>query len=356
MKRLDSVDKIRILETQETFEEICRKFSDMQIRVKGNEITVEGDPGDLNKAFVQILEEYDSIQPGKFKHYKSQEFVNFVNSKAIKKHVQDNLNKKQFKGKWEVNSSEIVVFSVEGSEDPHSVCREILNLITVERIPIAEDVLNIFDSKDWKTFKDSIKRNIKDKVDIVTTETPEVIVLGIQEIKNIVKDVKSWIDDRTIKEKFVQCDPLNIEFICKCWKQDDFSDIESTGVKLSVKTDGILISGTSKNIEAAESELETRLKQICRKSKTLERTAICDVIVAAKGQGTLKDIEEESRCLVKLPGELEGDSFIDLYDTDQSGPAQIDEKGDSGMYMSHIMRKHALCLCEQQRGRSACAV
>ena len=330
MKRLESVDKIRILETQGTFEEVCTKFADMQIRVRGNEVIVEGDPGDLKTAFVQILEEYDSIQPGKYKHYKSKEFVNFVNSKAIKKHVQDNLNRKQFKGRWEINSKDIVVFSAEGSDDPHSLCREILNLVNEERIPIDEDVLHIFDAKDWKTFKDTAKRNSKDKLDIALTETPEVIILGIQDIKGVVKDVKSWIDDRTIKEKFIRCDPVNIEFICKCWKQDDFSDIENTCVKLSVKKDGILISGTSKDIEAAESELETRLKQFCRKSKTLERTAICDVIMAAKGQGTLKDIEEESRCLLKLPGELEGESFIDLYDTDHTGPAQVDEKGDSG--------------------------
>ena len=329
-KRLESVDKIRILETQGTFEDVCTKFTNMLIRVRGNEVIVEGDPGDLDAAFVQILEEYDSIQPGKYKHYKSKEFVNFVNSKAIKKHVQDNLSRKQFKGRWEINSTEIVVFSAEGSDDPNSLCREILNLVNEERIPIDEDELHIFSAKDWKTFKDTAKTNSKDKLDITLTETPEVIILGIKDIKGVVKDVKSWIDSRTIKEKFIRCDPANIEFICKCWEPDDFSDIKNTGVKLSVKKDGILISGTSKDTKAAESELETKLKRLCRKTKTLERTAVCDVIVAAKGQGFLKDIEKKSRCLLKLPGELEGESFIDQYDTDQTGPAQVDEKGDSG--------------------------
>ena len=336
MKRLESVDKIQILETQGTFDEVCTKFSDMQIRVKGNDVIVEGDPGDLNKAFVKIFEAYESIEPGKYKHYKSTEFVDFVNSKAIKKHVQDNLNRKKFKGKWEINSSDIVVFSAEGSDDPHSLCKEILNLVNEERIHVDKNVLHIFDAKDWKTFKDTVKRTYKDKVDIALTETPEVIILGIQDIKDVVKDVKSWIDDRTIKERFVKCDPVNIEFICKCWKQDDFSDIEKNGVKLRVKKDGILVSGTMKDLENAESELETRLKQICRKTKTLERTAVCDVIMTAKGQGTLKDIEEESRCLIKLPGELEGESFIDLYDTDQTAPAQVDEKGDSGKYVRNF--------------------
>ena len=329
-KRLESVDKIRILETQGTFEDVCTKFTNMLIRVRGNEVIVEGDPADLDAAFVQILEEYDSIKSGKYKHYKSKEFVNFVNSKAIRKDVQDNLNRKQFKGGWEINSTEIVVFSAEGSDDPHSLCREILNLVNEGIIPIDEDMLHIFYAKDWKTFKDTAKRNSKDKLDIALTETPEVIVIGMQDIKGVVKDIKSWIDSKTIKEKFIRCNSLKIEFICKCWEPDDFSDIENTGVKLSVKKDGILISGTSKDTEAAERELDTRLKRICKKTKTLEKTAICDVIVGAKGQGTLKDIEKQSRCLLKLPGELEGESVIDLYDTDHTGTAQIDVKGDSG--------------------------
>lgn len=332
MRCIDSVDKIRILESQGTFEEICRQFSDMLIHVKGNEVTVEGNPEDLCKAFMNIFEECDSVQPGKYKHYRSQEFVSFISSKTIKKLVQDNLNRKQFKGRWEVNSSEIVVFSAEGSADPNSLCKEILNLVSEERIPITEGLVSILESKDWKTFRDGLKRTCKDKFDIVTTKTPEVIVLGMQEIKNIVKEVKSWIDDRTVKEKFLKCDPLTIEFMCKCWKTKDFNEIEETGVKINVRQDGILITGVSRAVTAAENELETRFKQTCKKVKTLERTAIFDVILTAKRQGMLNAIEDESKCLVKLPGELDGDlSFIDLFDSDQVAEAQIDEKGDNGM-------------------------
>lgn len=234
MKRLHSVDKVIILETQGTFEEICSNFNDMLIRVKGNEVTVEGNPQDIKQAFVQIFEECESIQPGKYKHYKSQEFVNFVNSKTIKKFIQDNLDKKKFKGKWEVNSSEIVVLAADNG-DPNCICGEILNLVYEERIPIGEELLGIVQSKEWKTFTDGIKRTNKDKIEIGISETPEVIVLGIQDVTNIVEKVDSWIEDRAMKDKFIKCDPLTIEFICKCWKEDDFSDIERSGAKVTTK-------------------------------------------------------------------------------------------------------------------------
>lgn len=329
MKRINSVDKIKILETQGTFEEICNKFSDMVIQVKGNDVTVEGNPADISSAFVQIFEECESIQPGKFKHYKSQEFVNFVNSKSTKKFIQDNLDKKQFKGRWEVNSSEIVVFVTDGA-DPSNICKEIVNLVSEKRIPIALDLIDIVKSRDWKTFTNGIKTKSKDKIDIVTTDKPEVIILGIQEIKGIVKDVTSWIDDRTVKESFIKCDPLNIEFVCKCWKEDDFNDIESTGVKLSINENGILISGNSKQIRAAEDELEKRLKQICKAVKKLEKTAVCDVIHSAKMKGTLAEIEDKARCLIKLPGDMDGDSSFVMIDRNQTEEIKMNERGDSG--------------------------
>ena len=234
MKRMTSIDKVKILETQGTFDEICRKFPDMQIHVKGTEVTVEGNPEDLKDAFVEIFEECDSIQQGKFKHYKLKAFVDFVNRSAIKKHIQDNLNKKQFKGRWEINSTEIVVFTAD-SGDSHSLCKEILNLVNEERIPIDEEQSDILDSSNWKTFTNDKKRTFRDKVDILTTETPEIVVLGVQDLKNLVKEITNWIDDRVIKEKFLKCDPFNVEFISKHWQDKDYSDIEKSGVKITVK-------------------------------------------------------------------------------------------------------------------------
>ena len=92
---------------------------------------------------------------------------------------------------------------------------------------------------------------------------------------------------------------------------------------------GILISGTSKNIQSTELELEKRLKQICKKVQKFERTAVCDVILSAKRNGTLDEIESKSRCLVKLPVEMDGEtSFSALFDreqaTDEIGEAQAE--------------------------------
>ena len=76
---------------------------------------------------------------------------------------------------------------------------------------------------------------------------------------------------------------------------------------------GILLSGTSKNMQSAELELDKKLKCICKQVKKFERTAVCDAMLSAKRNGTLSGIERQSRCLVKLPVELDGEiSFSSL--------------------------------------------
>ena len=234
MKRLNSVDKIRILETQGTFDAICGKFLDMQIRVKGTDVTVEGNPEDLKDAFVEIFAECDAIQEGKFKHYKLKEYVDFVNKPAIKKHIQDNLNKKKFTGRWEINPTEIVVFSA-NSADSISICKEILNLVNEERISVDKDMCDILQSSSWKTFTNGKKTTCKDKVEILTTDKPEIIVIGVQDLRNLVKDIHNWVDDRSTKEQTIRCDCSSIEFISKHWVDKDYSDIENTGVKVTLK-------------------------------------------------------------------------------------------------------------------------
>ena len=97
-----------------------------------------------------------------------------------------------------------------------------------------------------------------------------------------------------------------------------------------------MIVGNSKQIQTAEHEFEKRLKQICKKVQKFEKVDVCDVILSAKTKGTLMEIEENSRCLVKLPGEMDGDLSF-LNERDQRGDTPVDERGDNGECMSTVI-------------------
>ena len=88
-------------------------------------------------------------------------------------------------------------------------------------------------------------------------------------------------------------------------------------------------------MQSAELELDKKLKCICKQVKKFERTAVCDAMLSAKRNGTLSGIERQSRCLVKLPVELDGEMSFSSLDREltMGEDREVQEEGNNIPYL-----------------------
>lgn len=82
----------------------------------------------------------------------------------------------------------------------------------------------------------------------------------------------------------------------------------------SLTANGIELTGLSDNLIKGKQKLDMKLKRMCSKKHFLKRTGIHAVLEAAKHSGTISGIEKETRCIIKLPHDIDESISVMLSD------------------------------------------
>lgn len=92
-----------------------------------------------------------------------------------------------------------------------------------------------------------------------------------------------------------------------------------------------------------------KLKRMCSKKHFLKRTGIHAVLEAAKHSGTISGIEKETRCIIKLPHDIDESISVMLSDYEVIEP-EITEGNGSVLALHSITAMQLLILFSQKRG------
>lgn len=328
-RKVKSTEKLTVLEIQGTFSAICRKHGDMKIHVEGNEVTVEGDPADIPNAFIEMYTECDKVEPVEFKHLKTREWVQFAKKDFTIKYIQKKLDQKCLQGSWETNGTSLNVY-VANDGNASLIKDTILNSVLEESIPVDRSSTDLLNSEVWGDFLLDNKKKFRDKMEVFTKKQQIVVVVGTDDIvPHMAKLVKEFLDSKTIKTVTVHCDPVVLDFISECWMESDFSEIQSNDVVIKTKANGIELTGLAENLIKGKQKLDMKLKRMCSKKHFLKRTGIHAVLEAAKHSGTISAIEKETRCVIKLPQDIDESISAMLSDYEVIEPEMTEEEAQS---------------------------
>ncbi|WAQ95722.1 PAR14-like protein [Mya arenaria] len=322
-RKVKSAEHLAILDFQESFQNICKKFTDLVIHVEENEVTIEGDPADIPNAFIDIYAECDNVEPITYKHGKSREWVQFVKKESTRSYIEKKLEESKIKGCYTVNGTEISVFvpSATKSDDIRDV---IVKSVLEESVAVEQSSRDLLNSEVWGDFLIDLKSRVKDTVDVFTKKLETVVVLGLDNsVPSVVKQIEEFLYAKTEKAVTVQCDSVKMDFISECWTEQDFKEIEQHNVVVKKKANGIELTGLSDNLIAGKQKLDAKLKKMCNKKHTLRKIGIHSVLRTAKLSGTITSLEKECKCVVRLPAALEEDTTYMLSDYEVVEPEFI---------------------------------
>ena len=231
-RKVKSSEHITILNCQGSLAAICSKFADLVIDASGNEVTVEGDPADIPNAFIEMYAECEKIEPIVFKHERSREWVQFIRRESTKEHLMEKLKKRSLKGCFTVNGTDVSVYVPNGcnGETINELIAKTVVEETIKAEPSSKDLLK---SDIWTNFLSDFKKNNNEETDVTIKQNQTVLVVGLEEaVPRVVKQIKGFLDVTVKKTISLQCEPLEMDFVFTCWKDEDLQDIESHGVVL----------------------------------------------------------------------------------------------------------------------------
>lgn len=234
-RKVKSPEHLTVLGMQGTISEICKKFSDLVIHVEGNEVTVEGDPADIPTAFIDLYGECEKIAPAAYKHTNSREWAQFMKKDMAKSYIQKKLDQKQLKGCWVVSNTEVSVYIPSGGKSD-AIKDIVLKSVVEQSVDVEKTSTDLLQSEVWGDFLLDLKRRSMEKAEVFTKKPLSVVVVGLDEtVPSIVKQIKDFLDSKTVKNVLVQCDALQLEFINHCWTEEDYSEIQKNDVTLKLK-------------------------------------------------------------------------------------------------------------------------
>lgn len=315
-RKVKTAEVLSVLDIQGTFNTLCKKFVDMKISVDGNEVTVEGDQADIPNAFIEIYSECDKIEPTKFPHSNSREWVQFLKKDETMKYIQKKMDQKNLIGGWTVTGTEVNVYSPRNMEDINST---ILQSVKEETVQVNNTCAELLQSEVWNDFLLDMHRKFKGKVEVVTKKQ-QVVVVGTDDVfADVLKQVKEFSDEKSEKTVTVSCEPGSVwlDFISTCWTDDDFIEIQNFNVAVKKKANGIELTGFPDNLIKGKQKLDSKIKRIISKKHILKKTGIHTVLESCKHSGIINAIEKECGCLIKLPMGLEESTSVMLNDFEQ---------------------------------------
>ncbi|XP_052266746.1 protein mono-ADP-ribosyltransferase PARP14-like isoform X2 [Dreissena polymorpha] len=311
MRKVKTEEYMKVLHYQGTFAAICKKFADLDINVKGNEVTVDGDPDDIQKAFIEMYSECDKIEPTTFKHSRSREWVQFLKHDSVKESINKKLEQQKLNGTWTVNGKEIIVFVPEGVKA--DAIKDTVYVTVLETdVPVDPASKELLQSEVWSVFQADLLSRQQEKVDFFTKNDHEVTVVGLEDaVPSVVKQIEDFLNSKAEKTVTVPCESAKMDFIYRCWTAEDFKEFEDIGAVLQKTVHGIKLTGLADNLISAKQKFDEKLKTITCKKHTLKKLGVCSVLRTAKLSGTITTLEKSHRCVIKLPQELENtDTFL----------------------------------------------
>jgi len=234
-RKVKSPEQLAVLKLQGTVKGICDRFTDLIIQIEGNEVTVEGDPADIPTAYIELYKECEKIEPVCHKHSNSREWMTFMKKDLVKTYIQKKMDSQNLKGCWTVSNTEIAVY-VPANGKSEAIKDIVLKSVVENSIDVEKSSTELLQSEVWGDFLSDLKRRSNDKAEVFAKKLQCVVVVGLDEtVPSIVKQMKDFLDSKTVKSVLVQCEPLQVEFINHCWSEEDYTEIQKNDVVVKLK-------------------------------------------------------------------------------------------------------------------------
>ncbi|XP_060577859.1 protein mono-ADP-ribosyltransferase PARP14-like [Ruditapes philippinarum] len=329
---IDNLDnlKLKLLEKIGVFEDLKHEREDIKIDIGDGELRIEGQPEDITVVRLKWHDMGNRISRKQWNHGFSKECVFFVNNVLTCK-IQSLLEGNNIIAVWKMDAKVFSLYAYEVDEKEmdyevfdedemsSQVCKkaeELLKSAVIEmKEPVEDSIIEVLTSPEWVSFSEHITETFENSAELEAKDS-ELLIHGMRkETHEVHTRVKDFLDENAILSDTLKTGTVNIRFIRE-HRQDFVSRLEKRldkhKVKIELKDESVNIRGNKRGIFEAKKEFKIFFDAIVWEKHTIQKVAVKNVFKDENEHGTIKKIEQETSCLIKIPGE--NATFVETAD------------------------------------------
>lgn len=345
--------KARLLESIGVFRESVPE--DLKVHVSGGEITVTGQPADVNAILERVYATLDRFDTCTLQHGFSPEFVFFIKTKLTMK-LSRILKNSGYEVEWDILEKEVhfciyaktldamacdeddVYAQIDETRFEHKDKVKSLfqcSLYEVKEV-VEKEAVEVLQSQVWLSKLEHITEKFETSAEVEYKQfEKQLVVYGLEkEAKEVHKMVLEFLDEHVMKQDSLRANEIKVRFI-HTFRKDSLQEIEqklaSCKVNLWPEGDKIRVTGNKAGIQQAKSSLTKLLDTVISDKHTIRKMGVNKVFMDQREQGFIDILEKGTECLIQATGEAElarGRTSIQDFELGEEDVYQRPSKSD----------------------------